>query len=163
MQITVIVARLLVTIWSYFKGKRMEIRRSTVTPNMFVIDEVSDKYPRNLEKDTKDKVASCNCAARYAFKDWYVVVIRISDSDRLKMNKSAMVLKFSNLIMDHKTKALPRVPTRLATPSVVHIITTCEWSRTSGVWTCGKTVGVELVEDWSSADIKCFSLFSVVS
>ena len=125
MQITVIIARLLVTIWSYFRGKRMEIRRSTVNPNMFVIDAVSDKYPRNLEKDTKDKLASCKYAARYAFKGSYVVVTRISDSDRLKMNKSAMVLKFSNLIMDHKTKALPRVPTRLATPSMVHIITTC--------------------------------------
>ena len=67
MQITLIIARLLVTIWSYSRGKRMEIRRSTVTPNMFVIDAVSDKYPRNLEKDTKDKLASCNCAARYAF------------------------------------------------------------------------------------------------
>ena len=39
-------ARVFVTRSTYFRGNRVDIRRSTVTPSMFVTEAISATYPR---------------------------------------------------------------------------------------------------------------------
>lgn len=65
---------------------------------------------------------------------------RRSDKDKLKINKSGISRRFSNLIIEESTKAFPIVPTTDATANTVHSTIAWDSSRYSGIRVVGPDV-----------------------